>query len=153
MSPLNQLFPKFSLEDQDGKTWTEKDFIGKWTVLYAYPKDMTSGCTIEAHDFTKYLKDFQKFGAQVLGMSPDDTKSHQKFCNKDGITFPLLADTEMVLLKKLGVWVEKSMYGKKYMGVDRSTWIIDRDGKIAKEWHKVSVEGHAQEVLETLKSL
>lgn len=150
---MNKPFPSFKLEDQDGKVWTEKDFSGKWTVLYAYPKDMTSGCTIEAHDFTENLKHFQKFGAQVLGISPDDTKSHQKFCNKDGITFPLLADTEMTLLKKLGVWVEKSMYGKKYMGVDRSTWIIDRDGKIVKEWHKVSVAGHVQEVLEALQGL
>lgn len=150
---MNKPFPSFKLEDQDGKVWTEKDFTGRWTVLYAYPKDMTSGCTIEAHDFTKHLKDFQKLGAQVLGISPDDTKSHQKFCNKDGIPFPLLSDTKMELLKKLEVWIEKSMYGKKYMGVDRSTWIIDRDGKIVKEWHKVSVEGHAQEVLEALKGL
>lgn len=146
-------FPSFKLEDQDGKTWTEADFKGQWTVLYAYPKDMTSGCTIEAHDFTTHLKDFQKAGTQVLGISPDDAESHQKFCNKDGITFPLLSDPDKKLLEKLGCWVEKSMYGKKYMGVERSTWIIDPKGTIAHEWRKVSVEGHVKEVLETLKKL
>jgi len=146
-------FPKFKLEDQNGKVWTEAAFKDSWTVLYAYPKDMTSGCTIEAHDFTENLKNFQKLGAQVLGISPDNTKSHQKFCSKDGITYPLLADTKMELLKKLGVWVEKSMYGKKYMGVERSTWIIDPQGKIVKEWRKVSVAGHVKEVLEAVKEL
>lgn len=146
-------FPSFELEDQDGKVWTEADFKGQWTVLYAYPKDMTSGCTIEAHDFSSHLKDFKKAGAQVLGISPDDAESHQKFCNKDGITFPLLSDPDKKLLEKLGCWVEKSMYGKKYMGVERSTWIIDPKGVIAHEWRKVSVDGHVKEVLETLKKL
>ncbi|MGE3278884.1 MAG: peroxiredoxin [Candidatus Altimarinota bacterium] len=149
---IGKSFPKFQLEDQDGKVWTEADFKGSWTVLYAYPKDMTSGCTIEAHDFTENLKSFQKLGAQVLGISPDDTKSHQKFCNKDGITYPLLADTDKDLLEKLDCWKEKSMYGKKYMGVERSTWIIDPKGTIVKEWRKVSVAGHVKEVLETMKS-
>lgn len=146
-------FPKFKLEDQDGKIWTEADFKGTWTVLYAYPKDMTPGCTTEAHDFTENLKHFQKAGAQVLGISPDDAKSHQKFCSKDGITYPLLSDIDKELLNQLGVWVEKSMYGKKYMGVERTTWIIDPDGKIVKEWKKVSVPGHVKEVLEALKAL
>jgi len=146
-------FPAFSLQDQDEKTWTQKDFSGTWTVLYAYPKDMTSGCTIEAHDFTEKLKDFQKAGAQVLGISPDDLKSHNKFYNKDGITFPLLSDPEKDLLQKLDCWKEKSMYGRKYMGVERSTWIIDPDGKIVHEWRKVKVPGHVDEVSETLKSL
>jgi peroxiredoxin Q/BCP len=152
-SMADKTFPKFKLEDQDGKIWTEADFKGKWTVLYAYPKDMTPGCTIEAHDFTENLKHFQKLNAQVIGISPDDTKSHQKFCNKDGITFPLLSDNEKALLEKLGVWVEKSMYGKKYMGVERTTWVIDPDGKIVKEWKKVSVSGHVVEVLEAVKEL
>ena len=146
-------FPAFSLQDQDEKTWTEKAFQGTWTVLYAYPKDMTSGCTIEAHDFTEKLADFQKAGAQVLGMSPDDLKSHTKFCNKDGITFPLLSDPEKDLLQKLDCWKEKSMYGKKYMGVERSTWIINPEGKIVHEWRKVSVPGHVAEVFDTLTSL
>ena len=146
-------FPAFSLQDQDEKTWTEKAFQGTWTVLYAYPKDMTSGCTIEAHDFTEKLADFQKVGAQVLGMSPDDLKSHTKFCNKDGITFPLLSDPEKDLLQKLDCWKEKSMYGKKYMGVERSTWIINPEGKIVHEWRKVSVPGHVAEVFDTLTSL
>ncbi|MDF2378939.1 MAG: peroxiredoxin [Candidatus Gracilibacteria bacterium] len=145
-------FPAFTLLDQTEKSWSKKDFEGIWTVLYAYPKDMTSGCTIEAHDFTKNLKKFQKLSAQVLGISPDDIKSHNKFCDKDGITFPLLSDPEKKLLSTLGIWIEKSMYGRKYMGVNRSTWIISPTGKIVKEWNKVKVPGHVDEVLETLKS-
>lgn len=127
--------------------------MNTWTVLYAYPKDMTSGCTIEAHDFTENLKAFEKAGAQVLGISPDDIKRHTKFCEKEGIGFPLLADPEKLLLEKLGVWIEKSMYGKQYMGVNRSTWIIDEKGVIVKEWRKVKVPGHVLEVLESLKTL
>lgn len=150
---MSDTFPNFTLSDQNEHTWTEKAFTKKWTVLYAYPKDMTSGCTVEAHDFSERLKDFEKLGAQVLGISPDDLKSHTKFCEKDGLQFPLLSDTEKELLQKLGVWVEKSMYGKKYMGVERSTWIVDPQGKIVKEWRKVKVPGHALEVLETLTSL
>jgi len=146
-------FPSFHLNDQNGKSWTEANFKGTWTVLYAYPKDMTSGCTVEAHNFTKHLADFKKAGAQVLGISPDDADSHQKFCDKDGITFPLLSDPDKKLLEKLGCWVEKSMYGKKYMGVERSTWVIDDQGMIVQEWRKVSVEGHVKEVLEMLKKL
>lgn len=146
-------FPAFKLQDQSEKTWSKDDFTGTWTVLYAYPKDMTSGCTIEAHDFTKNLKKFQKLGAQVLGISPDDIKSHNKFCDKDGITFPLLSDPDKKLLDKLGVWIEKSMYGKKYMGVNRSTWIVNPEGKVVKEWNKVKVPGHVDEVLETLKEI
>ncbi len=152
MDMTGKKFPRFSLQDQSEKQWTEADFTDTWTVLYAYPKDMTSGCTIEAHDFTENLKAFEKAGAQVLGISPDDIKSHNKFCDKDGINFPLLSDPEKKLLDALGVWIEKSMYGKKYMGVNRSTWIIDPSGKIVKEWRKVKVAGHVLEVLEELKS-
>lgn len=114
---------------------------------------MTPGCTIEAHDFTENLKGFEKLGALVLGLSPDDVKSHEKFCNKDGITYPLLSDPNKELLEKLDCWVEKSMYGKKYMGVERSTWIVDPKGKIVKEWRKVNVPGHVNEVLSALKEL
>jgi peroxiredoxin Q/BCP len=153
MDMIGEKFPKFSLQDQSEKTWTQVDFTGQWTILYAYPKDMTSGCTIEAHDFTENLKAFQKAGAQVLGISPDDIKRHNKFCKKDGISFPLLADIEKELLGKLGIWIEKSMYEKKYMGVNRSTWIIDESGKIAKEWRKVKVPGHVLAALEELKDL
>ena len=113
---------------------------------------MTPGCTIEAHDFTEHLKAFQNAGSQVLGISPDEVKSHVKFCNKDGIHFPLLSDPEKHLLQKLGCWVEKSMYGKKYMGVERSTWIINPPGKIVREWRKVRVAGHVQEVLDLSKT-
>jgi peroxiredoxin Q/BCP len=153
MDLTGKSLPSFKLEDQDGKIWSQADFEGQWSILYSYPKDMTSGCTIEAHDFTAKLKDFKKAGTQVIGISPDDVKSHQKFCNKDGITFPLLSDPDKKFLQKLGCWVEKSMYGKKYMGVERSTWIIDKKGVIRQEWRKVSVEGHVKEVLEMLKNL
>ncbi len=153
MSAENSPFPSFSLKDQHESVWTQIDFLGKWTILYAYPKDMTSGCTTEAHDFSRLHKSFEKMNAQVLGISPDDIKSHNKFCDKDNISFPLLSDPDKELLKSLGVWIEKSMYGKKYMGVNRSTWIIDEDGIIVKEWSKVKVPGHADEVLEALKTL
>jgi len=146
-------FPPFSLPDQNEKTWTQDDFKNQWTVLYAYPKDMTSGCTIEAHDFSEHLEAFQKLNCQILGISPDDVKSHGKFCEKDNISFPLLSDPEKKLLDKLNCWVEKSMYGKKYMGVERSTWIIDPSGKIVKEWRKVKVPGHVKEVFENLQEL
>jgi peroxiredoxin Q/BCP len=153
MDMIDKAFPAFSLQDQTEKSWTQADFKGTWTVLYAYPKDMTSGCTIEAHDFTENLKAFQKAGSQVLGISPDDIKSHNKFCDKDGISFPLLSDPDKKLLDALGIWIEKLMYGKKYMGVNRSTWLINETGKIVKEWRKVKVPGHVLEVLEALKEL
>ncbi len=149
----NSEFPAFSLKDQHSSVWTDKDFKGKWTVLYAYPKDMTSGCTTEAHDFTRLHKQFEKLNAQVLGLSPDDIDSHTKFCDKDNITFPLLSDPDKSLLTALHIWIEKSMYGKKYFGVNRSTWIIDEDGIVVKEWNKVKVPGHAEEVLNTLETL
>ncbi len=145
--------PSFSLEDDKGKIWTEENLKGSWTVLYAYPKDMTPGCTIEAHDFTTLLAEFKKLNTQVIGISPDDVKSHQKFCDKEGVAYPLLSDPEKKLLTDLGCWVEKTMVGKKYMGVERSTWTIDPQGVVQKEWRKVSVTGHVKEVLETLKSL
>ncbi len=150
---IGKTLPNFSLTDEDGKIWTQENLKGSWTVLYAYPKDMTPGCTIEAHDFTTWLAEFKKLGGQVLGISPDDEKSHQKFCSKEGISYPLLSDPEKKLLSALGCWVEKSMYGKKYMGVERSTWITDPEGTIQKEWRKVSVPGHAKEVLASLSSL
>ena len=144
-------FPSFSLPDQHEKEWTETNFKDTWTVLYAYPKDMTSGCTREAHEFSEKLDEFKKAGAQILGISPDDLKKHNTFCEKEGIPFPLLSDTEKALLEKLGVWVEKSMYGNKYMGVERSTWLIDPQGTIVKEWRKVKVPNHVQEVFEELQ--
>ena len=149
----NKAFPSFKLKDQSEKLWTQNDLKDVWTILYAYPKDMTSGCTIEAHEFTNALPSLKKMGAQVIGISPDDIKSHNKFCDKDGITFPLLSDPDKELLEKLKAWREKTMYGKKYMGVERSTWIINHKGKIVVEWKKVKVSGHVAEVMKTLQEM
>lgn len=143
----------FSLNNQDGNKVSLKDFEGKWLVLYFYPKDMTSGCTIEAHDFTKALQKFKKVNAGVIGVSPDSEKTHCKFIEKEKLKLTLLSDESKKTLEKYGVWKEKSMYGRKYMGVERSTFLIDPDGNIAKEWRKVKVPGHVDEVLSTLKEL
>ena len=143
-------FPKFSLPASDGRTYTEQDFARGFTVFYLYPKDMTSGCTIEAHDFETALPAFKDLGAQVIGLSKDPLKSHAKFCEKDGLTFPLISDEYHNLIDTLDCWKEKSMYGKTYWGTERSTFII-KDGDIVYEWRKVKVPGHVAEVLEWLK--
>ena len=130
-----------------------KDFAGKALVLYFYPKDDTSGCTAEAKDFAALLADFAKAGALVAGVSPDPVKKHDKFRDKYELNFPLLSDESKSMLEAYGVWVEKSMYGRKYMGVERTTFLIDGKGRIAKIWRKVKVPGHAQEVLAAVKAL
>ena len=145
-------FPSFSLPASDGKSYTEADFAAGITVAYVYPKDMTSGCTIEAHDFQKALPAFKKLGARVFGLSKDSLDSHQKFCDKESLSFPLLSDENMELLKALDVWKEKSMYGRKYFGAERSTFLLV-EGKIVQEWRKVSVPGHVDSVLEAVKEL
>lgn len=145
--------PDFSLPSTEGKTVTLGDFKGKKVVVYFYPKDDTSGCTLEAHDFQKLLNDFSKAGTDVVGVSPDSIKSHDKFCGKHNLTFPLLSDEEKVMLNDYGVWTEKSMYGRKYMGVERTTVLIDGDGVIAQIWNKVKVPGHAEEVLAAAQKL
>lgn len=142
--------PDFSLENQDGVHMKPADFAGRWLVLYFYPKDNTSGCTIEAVDFTGLVSKFQKKNAVVVGVSPDSIKSHVGFCNKHNLKLTLLADPDHTMLEKYGVWQEKSMYGKKYMGVVRTTVLIDPDGRIAEVWEKVKVAGHAEEVLAKL---
>lgn len=145
--------PAFSLESSSGETVSLAGLKGQKVVLYFYPKDDTPGCTVEAQEFRASLDKFKKRGAVVLGVSPDDVKSHCKFINKFDLNFDLLADTEHKLSEKYGVWVEKSMYGKKYMGVQRATFLIDADGKLAKVWPKVKPEGHAAEVLEAVAAL
>ena len=146
--------PDFELpRGGDGSLLRLSDFRGKPVVLFFYPKDDTSGCTAEAIAFTKLKPQFDELGAVVIGMSPDSTKSHDKFKAKHQLTVDLVSDTEKQALNDYGVWVEKSMYGRKYMGVERSTILIDRDGRIAKVWRKVSVPGHAEEVLEAVRSL
>lgn len=145
--------PAFSALDSHGKKVKLGDFKGKPVVLYFYPKDDTPGCTVEAVAFQKHLEAFEKAGAAVVGVSPDDAASHCKFADKYNLGFTLLCDTEHEVAQAYGVWVEKSMYGKKYWGVQRATFLIDGSGKVARVWPKVKPEGHAEEVLEALKAL
>ncbi|MCX8057060.1 MAG: thioredoxin-dependent thiol peroxidase [Ignavibacteria bacterium] len=144
--------PAFSLPNQDGKKISLKDFLGKKVVLYFYPKDMTSGCTKEACDFRDHIKLFHNSDVVVLGVSPDSIESHKKFKEKYNLPFDLLSDESKKVLEKYGVWKEKSMYGKKYFGVERTTFIIDENGKIKKIFPKVKVDGHVKEVLKALET-
>ncbi len=145
--------PAFSLPDQNGKKVKLSDFIGKNVILYFYPKDDTSGCTKEACSFKDNFPKFGKLNAVILGLSPDSVESHQKFIKKYGLPFTLLSDVDKKVLEKYGVWQEKSMYGRKYMGVVRTTVIIDAKGIIRKIFNKVKVNGHSEEVLAALNSL
>ena len=145
--------PDFSLPRDGGGTVSLSDFTGKALVLYFYPKDDTSGCTIEANDFSSLKEQFAAAGAAIIGMSPDSAKSHDKFVKKHNLSITLAADEEKTALEAYGVWAEKSMYGKKYMGVERTTFLIDANGNIANIWPKVKVPGHAEEVLAAVKAL
>ena len=145
--------PAFDLPTDGGGKLSLKALKGKKVVLYFYPKDDTSGCTREAIDFNGLKADFEKAGAVVVGVSPDSTASHDKFKKKHGLDFALIADEEKSMLEAYGVWVEKSMYGRKYLGVERTTLLIDACGKVARVWSKVKVPGHAQEVLEAAQAL
>jgi len=143
--------PDFKLKNQDGETISLKDFKGKKVVLYFYPKDNTSGCTKEACNFRDEFPKFKNVDAVILGVSPDSVTSHKKFAEKYDLPFNLLSNEEKNVLEDYGVWQEKSMYGKKYMGVVRTTVVIDENGKIRKIFPKVKVDGHNKEVLEALK--
>lgn len=153
--------PAFSLKDQHEQTHKLSDYKGKPMVLFFYPKDMTSGCTREACDFQDLCTKFKRAGAAVLGISILPPKSKLKFAEKEGLKYPLLADDrtnddgkpDPAVCAKYGVWIEKSMYGKKYMGIDRTTYLIDADGKVAQRWDKVKVPDHAEEVLAAVKAL
>jgi len=141
----------FTLESSTGEKISLKNYRGEnWVVLYFYPKDDTPGCTKEACDFRDRSAELKKMGAVVLGVSPDDLKKHGKFSEKYDLNFPLLSDVDKKVCEAYGVWVEKSMYGRKYMGVERSTFLVDPDGKIAKAWRKVSVTDHGEDVVKTL---
>lgn len=142
--------PDFNLVADNGEKLSLKDYKGKKVVLYFYPKDMTSGCTIEACDFRDNIKNIDKKNAVVIGVSPDNTKSHLKFKDKYELPFTLLSDESKKMLEDYGVWQEKSMYGRKYMGVVRTTFIINEKGKIEKIFEKVKVEGHVDEILASL---
>ena len=145
--------PHFSLPDQEGKQHSLADYAGQPVVLYFYPKDDTPGCTKESCAFQDNLPKFKKSQAAILGMSVLDSASKAKFANKYGLTFPLLADEDHAVMEKYGVWQEKSMYGKKYMGVARTTYLIGADGKVVKRWDGVKVDGHAEEVLAAVQAL
>jgi len=148
-----QTAPAFTLSADDGTKIRLADLAGSPVVLYFYPKDDTPGCTKEACAFRDLKGELQKLGAKVFGVSTDDVASHAKFRDKYGLNFPLLADTDHSVAEKYGAWREKNMYGKKSMGVQRSTYLIDRDGKVAQVWKRVQVEGHDQQVLEALREL
>lgn len=150
---LGEPAPDFTLPSDDGSEIGLASFKGKPLVLYFYPKADTSGCTKEANEFNALLKDFGKAGVSVLAMSPDPVKALHKFKTKHALGFPLIGDESHAILEAYGVWTEKSMYGRRYMGVERSTFLIGKDGRIAKIWRKVKVEGHAEEVLEAARAL
>ena len=144
MLKVGDQFPAFSLLNQDGETVTNEAMAGSVSVIYFYPKDDTSGCTAEACEFQEQLSDFP--GKNVFGVSPDPVKSHRKFADKYNLEFTLLADTETALCEACGVWAEKSMYGKKYMGVLRTTFVVDSNGVVTHVFEKVKPQGHAAEI-------
>lgn len=145
--------PAFSLPATDSREISLEGLKGRKVVLYFYPKDDTSGCTLEAQNFQALKAEFAAADTEIVGVSPDSLKSHEKFRTKYGLDFALASDEEKSMLEAYGVWVEKSMYGRKYMGVERTTVLIDRDGTIAQVWSKVKVPGHAEEVIQAARSL
>ena len=145
--------PDFSLPATGGNNISLSNLRGRKVVLYFYPKDNTSGCTLEAQNFQALRKDFEAADTEIVGISPDPVKSHDKFSAKYDLEFPLASDEAKTMLEAYGVWVEKSMYGRKYMGVERTTVLIDREGRIARIWNKVKVPGHAEEVLAAARAL
>ena len=153
MLKINIKAPIFNLDSTEGKIYSLKKSIGKYVVLYFYPKDDTPGCTIETNDFNKLLAKFKKLDCQIYGISKDNMKSHNKFKEKYKIKFDLLADDEKKIVKSYKVWAKKKFMGKEFMGIVRSTFLIDPKGKIIKIWSNVKVKDHAQDVLDTLKNI
>ena len=145
--------PSFKLSDQNQQTHSLSDYTGKWVVIYFYPKDDTPGCTKEACSFRDEKGKLEEMGAVVLGVSADDSKSHDAFANKFGLNFPLLADTEKSMIGAYGSWGLKNIYGKEIEGILRKTFIVDPNGKVAKVWDKVNPEGHALEVAQAITEL
>ena len=153
MLKINIKAPTFNLDSTNGKVYSLKDSRGKYVVLYFYPKDDTPGCTIETNDFNKLLTKFKNLNCQIYGISKDDMKSHNKFKEKYKIKFDLLVDQEIKIVKDYKVWAKKKFMGKEFMGIIRSTFLINPKGKIIKIWSNVKVKNHAQEVLDTLKNI
>lgn len=147
MLQVGELAPDFTLVDQDEKSHTLSQYRGKKVVLYFYPKDMTPGCTVQAEGMRDSMNDLEAKGIVVLGVSVDDVKSHKKFVEKHNLNFPLLADTEKTVVQAYGVWKEKSMFGKKYMGIQRDTFLIDEEGKLIQHFEKVNPLKHASQIL------
>lgn len=147
------LAPDFTLRTDAYEDFTLSSIRGRKVILFFYPKDNTPGCTQEAKDFTQLLTDFRSSGASVFGISRDDLENHEHFKSLHKLEVTLLADTELEVIPRYGVWVEKNMYGKKYMGIQRSTFLIDKKGVVHKIWRNVKVPGHAQEVLDEVKKM
>ena len=145
--------PKFEIKDANGNKVKSSDFKGKKHVIYFYPKDFTPGCTKEADEFSRDYKEFQKEGIEIIGISPDDVESHKKFCEKMGIKYQLLADVDKTVSEMFGVWGKKKFMGREYMGVIRSTFLVNEKGKIFKVFPKVKPAGHSKEVLEEFAKL
>jgi len=145
--------PPFSLKDSNGRIVNIEDFLGKWLVIYFYPKDGSKGCLMEALDFSDNLDEFKKYNCEVIGISPDSIESHKRFIEKNNLKILLLSDPEHTVLEKFGVWQLKKIYGKESWGVVRTTILVDPDGFIKKIWKNVKVKGHVFDVLESLKEL
>lgn len=150
---LDRKVPAFSLPASGGGKWKLADAAGRKLVIYFYPKDATSGCTKEGEAFRDLHAKFRKANTEIVGVSPDSVASHDKFVAKYGFTFPLLADEDKAVSQLFDVWKEKSMYGRKYMGIERSTFLVDAGGVLRREWRKVKVPGHAEEVLAAAAAL
>ena len=153
MLKINTKAPDFTLTSTNNTDYSLKKSLGKYVVIYFYPKDDTPGCTIEANDFNKLLPQFKKLNGEVFGISKDNLKSHDKFKEKYKLKFDLLSDEELTVLKKFKVWGKKKFMGREFMGILRTTFLIDKKGKILKIWENVKVKDHAKEVLETLKEI
>ncbi len=149
----NTKAPFFNLPSTNKKEYSLKDSLGNFVIIYFYPKDDTPGCTIETNDFNKLLPKFKKLNCEILGISKDNLKSHEKFRDKYKIKFDLLADEEIKVLKKYNVWAKKKFMGREFMGIVRTTFLIDKKGRIIKIWNNVKVKDHAKEVLETLQNI
>ena len=145
--------PAFKLQDQNGQWHTLEEYKGKWLVLYFYPKDQTPGCTTEACEFRDNVFAFRDANAVIVGVSVDDVDSHKKFEAKHGLPFTLLADSDKQLINAYGAWVSKKNYGREYMGIERSTFLVDASGKVARAWRSVKVNGHAEAVLDEARKL
>ena len=147
---IGDTIPDFKLPATGKGEISSSDLMGNWTVLYFYPKDLTPGCTTQAINFSERLADIKALGAQVIGVSKDPVKRHDKFIEKHDLKFPLIADEDGILCEAFDCWVEKQMYGKTYMGIERSTFLISPDGNVSEIWRKVKVKTHVEEVLDAL---